>query len=232
MISRRINGINVFGPKSFDEILKYIENKKTILIAANAEKLMSSTNEMKKLYNNHVVYPDGIGAVWALMVKGVKHAQKIPGVELWLRIINEFYSKKTFYLIGAKTDTIKEVVCKLKSEFFLINILNYRDGYIQSKKELENLIIDIKLKKPDIVFVAMGSPKQEKLMEMLFQSHPAIYLGLGGSFDVYTGNVLRAPKWFVQNNLEWAYRLIKQPKRIKRQIVFIPFLWKLILNKL
>ena len=86
------------------------------------------------------------------------------------------------------------------------------------------MITDIKLKKPDIVFVAMGSPKQELLMEEMQEVHPAIYQGLGGSFDVYTGNVKRAPSWWVDHNLEWAYRLIKEPARIKRQIHLIRFL--------
>jgi UDP-N-acetyl-D-mannosaminouronate:lipid I N-acetyl-D-mannosaminouronosyltransferase len=74
------------------------------------------------------------------------------------------------------------------------------------------------------VFVAMGSPKQEYLMEKLHQKHKATYQGLGGSFDVYTGAVKRAPKWWLENNLEWAFRLFKEPSRIKRQIHLIRFL--------
>ena len=87
------------------------------------------------------------------------------------------------------------------------------------------MIEDIATKKPDVVFVAMGSPKQELLMEEMSKRCPAIYQGLGGSFDVYTGNVKRAPKWWVDHNLEWAYRLIKEPVRIKRQIHLIKFLF-------
>ena len=69
----------------------------------------------------------------------------------------------------------------------------------------------------------MGSPKQEVLMEKLHQKHKATYQGLGGSFDVYTGAVKRAPNWWVKNNLEWAFRLFKEPSRIKRQIHLIRF---------
>ena len=94
-----------------------------------------------------------------------------------------------------------------------------------------NLIKDLFRKKPDVVFVAMGSPKQELLMEEMQQKHAALYQGLGGSFDVYTGNVDRAPKWWVKNNLEWAYRLVKQPSRIKRQIHLVRFLYLLKMNK-
>ena len=69
----------------------------------------------------------------------------------------------------------------------------------------------------------MGSPKQELLMEELQKHHKAIYQGLGGSFDVYTGSVMRAPKWWVDNHLEWMYRLIKQPCRITRQFKLVKF---------
>ena len=73
----------------------------------------------------------------------------------------------------------------------------------------------------------MGSPKQELLMEEMSKLHTAIYQGLGGSFDVYIGKVERAPKWWVKHNLEWAYRLIKQPSRIKRQVHLVKF-WSLV----
>ena len=77
----------------------------------------------------------------------------------------------------------------------------------------------------------MGSPKQELLIEKISEFHPALYQGLGGSFDVFTGRSKRAPKWWVKNNLEWAYRLIKQPSRIKRQIVLLRFIYLLKTNK-
>ena len=102
--------------------------------------------------------------------------------------------------------------------------MGYRNGYIRSEEERQALIADVVVRKPDVVFVAMGSPKQELLMEELLEWHPAIYQGLGGSFDVYTGHVRRAPAWWVRHNLEWAYRLVKEPVRIKRQIHLIRFL--------
>jgi len=152
---------------------------------------------------------------------------KIPGCELWLDIIQEYYKEKSFYLVGGKKEIIQETVKKLNSEFPGINIVNYRNGYIKTEEEKGDLIKDIVEKRPEVVFVAMGSPKQELLMEYMSQHHRALYQGLGGSFDVYTGNVERAPKWWVNNSLEWAYRLVKQPSRIKRQIHLVNFLWKL-----
>jgi len=78
----------------------------------------------------------------------------------------------------------------------------------------------------------MGSPKQEYLMQELFTIHPAIYQGLGGSFDVYTGHIKRSPAVFVKLGLEWFYRLLKQPARIGRQLILVKFFWKLMIGKI
>ena len=158
---------------------------------------------------------------------------KLPGCELWLKIVAALFDKgKKFYLVGSKQEVIEETVEKLRREYPGINIAGYRNGYIKSEEEKQRLIDDIAGKQPDVVFVAMGSPKQELLMEEMAEHHPAIYQGLGGSFDVYTGHVKRAPKWWVDHNLEFAYRLLKQPSRIKRQIHLVRFLLMVKLGKL
>ena len=167
----------------------------------------------------------------ALKQKGITDVVKIPGCELWLDIIKTYYKEKSFYLVGGKEEVIGKTVAELEKQFPGIKYYCFRNGYIKTEEEKQALIEDISEKKPDVVFVAMGSPKQELLMEEMQQKHPALYQGLGGSFDVYTGNVDRAPKWWVDNNLEWAYRLVKQPSRIKRQIHLVKFLYLLKMNK-
>ncbi|PSK81344.1 UDP-N-acetyl-D-mannosaminouronate:lipid I N-acetyl-D-mannosaminouronosyltransferase [Prolixibacter denitrificans] len=226
-----INRINVFSFPDRATLLSYIKGRNGILIAINAEKILHANKQTRELINRNIGYPDGIGAVWALKKKGFKSAVKIPGCELWLDISGHFYKTHKFYLVGGKEDIVQQTVLQLKKDFPGINIVGFRNGYIQSNDEREQLIADIALQKPDIVFVAMGSPKQELLMQDMQQKHQAIYQGLGGSFDVYVGNVDRAPQWWIKNNLEWAYRLIKQPARIKRQIHLVKFLWLLLLNK-
>lgn len=223
-----LNGVKVHPFKSFDELLNYVTGRKGILVAINAEKILHATDQTRSIINRNIGYCDGIGAVMALNKRGYKDVAKIPGCELWLKIISALYKEgKSFYLVGGKPEVIEATVAKLKEEFVGINISNYRDGYIKSDEEKQLLIEDIANKKPDVVFVAMGSPKQELLMEEMSQQHQAIYQGLGGSFDVYTGAVERAPEWWVKHNLEWAYRLIKQPSRIKRQIHLVRF-WFLV----
>ncbi|MGC6433451.1 MAG: WecB/TagA/CpsF family glycosyltransferase [Crocinitomicaceae bacterium] len=227
----KINDINCYAPNSRDELINFAILKKSILVAVNAEKILKANNETLNIINRNIGYPDGIGAVWALRKKRCNNVVKIPGCELWLDFINEFEKTKSFYLIGSSDEVIIETVKKLKIEFPSINVVNFRNGYINSPEEKEKLIQDIIRLKPDFVFVAMGSPKQEILMEQIQSSHEAVYLGLGGSFDVYTNKVKRAPQWWINNNLEWAYRLLKQPSRLKRQFPLIKFLWNLILNK-
>lgn len=221
------NGIRLYNFLSSDELLNFAENEKKILVAVNAEKIINATELTKNIINHNIGYCDGTGAVMALRKKGI-NAVKIPGCELWLKIVEKFVPiGKSFYLIGSQQNVIEEVVKKLKQEFSNINIVNYRNGYIKTPEEKKALLYDIAEKKPDIVLVAMGSPKQELLMEEMLSIHPAIYQGLGGSFDVYTGHAERAPKWWLDHNLEFAYRLIKQPSRIKRQIFLVKFLFML-----
>ena len=222
----------VFPFASFFELLDYVIGKKGILVAINAEKILHATPQTRDIINRNIGYCDGAGAVMALKKKGY-NAVKLPGCELWLKIIESTYKGgKSFYLVGGKQEVIEATIEKLQKDFHGINIVGYRNGYIKTDEEKKELINDIAEKKPDVVFVAMGSPKQELLMEEMSERHQAIYQGLGGSFDVYTGRVKRAPKWWVKHNLEFAYRLIKEPSRIKRQIHLLKFLALVKLGKI
>ncbi len=226
-----VNGVKIHPFASHEELLAYVSQKKGILVAINAEKILHATDETRIIINSNIGYCDGSGAVAMLKRKGVMNVCKIAGCELWLRIIAKFYKEKTFYIIGAKQEVIEQAIAKLKEEYKGINIVGFRNGYIKTDEEKETLIEDITTKRPDIVFVAMGSPKQEYLMQEIQKRHQAIFQGLGGSLDVYTGNVKRAPKWWLDHNLEFAYRLLKEPKRIKRQIYLLKFAWWIIINK-
>ena len=227
------NGMNCYAFRSFDEIVEYISENKRLLVAVNAEKILHISSQMKRIICSNVGYSDGIGAVMALKKHGCKDAVKIPGCELWLKIVEHDYRiGKTFYLVGGKQEVIEETVSKLRREYEGINIVGYRNGYLKNDEEKQQLLDDIALKKPDVVFVAMGSPKQELLMEEMLERHPAVYQGLGGSFDVFTGHVERAPGWWIRHNLEFAYRLFKQPSRIWRQIHLFKFLLLVELGKI
>lgn len=227
-----LNGVEVYPFGSPDELMEHVDKNKGILVAINAEKILHATPQSRDIINRNIGYSDGAGAVKALKQKGAAQACKIAGCELWLKIIARYYKEKSFYLVGGKQEVIDQTVNKLKNEFEGIDIVGYRNGYFDGEADMAATVDDIAEKKPDVVFVAMGSPKQELFMEDMERRHKAIYQGLGGSFDVYTGNVKRAPKWWVDHNLEFAYRLIKEPKRIKRQIHLVKFAWWLLIKKL
>jgi UDP-N-acetyl-D-mannosaminouronate:lipid I N-acetyl-D-mannosaminouronosyltransferase len=228
--STLVNGIKINSFISKDEFLDYVNDKKNILVAINAEKILKEDKKLKDIINENIGYPDGVGAVMALKQKGLK-ANKIPGSEFWLDIISRYQNEKSFYLIGTTTEVIENTVKKLKEEYPNINILGYQNGFINEEQKIE-LKEKLKNLKPDVVFVAQGTPRQEFLMDELIKIHPALYMGLGGSFDIYGGYKKRAPKIFLDLHCEWLYRLLKEPTRFGRQLALVKFLILLKLNKL
>ena len=227
-----IDGVNIYPFQSREELIDYVEDHKAMLVAVNAEKILHATEQTRDIINNNIGYCDGIFTVMALKQKGAKNVVKIPGCELWLDIVKHFEGNKSFYLVGAKQEVIEATVSKLKEQFPKLDIVGYRNGYIKTNEERTALIDDIAQEKPDVVFVAMGSPKQELLMGEMQQRHKAIYQGLGGSFDVFTGNVKRAPKWWVDHKIEFVYRLFKEPSRIKRQLPLLKMALKLAFKRI
>ncbi|MBP3536230.1 MAG: WecB/TagA/CpsF family glycosyltransferase [Muribaculaceae bacterium] len=225
-----LRGVEVYPFTHADDLIDFADSRKGILIAINAEKIANATAETLRIINSNIPYCDGAGAVMAARQKGAE-VEKIAGCELWLHIVRRFHKDRSFYVIGATPEVNAAAVAKLREEFPGINIVGARDGYIRSDEERRALIDDVADKKPDVVFVAMGSPKQEFLMSEMLARHKAIYQGLGGSFDVYTGKVARAPKWWIDHNLEAAYRLLRQPKRIKRNIVYVKYMWWLLWHR-
>ena len=225
-----INGFKVYGFDTRKKLISHIKESPCILVAINAEKIYAGNGEVKRISQNGLGYPDGIGAVKALKSKGAKNAIRIPGSELWLDIISSLNKEDSVYLVGATNEVIEATVAKLNTIYPSIKIAGYRNGFL-NENDILNLEKDIIEKKPSVVFVAQGSPRQERLMQRLQQGHQAIYMGLGGSFDVFTENVKRAPRIFRENGLEWFFRLLSQPKRIKRQWVYIPFLINLYRGK-
>lgn len=226
-----LRGVKVYPFADIDSLIGYADTRKGILVAINAEKIINANDLTREIINSNIAYCDGSGAVLAARQKGAADVIKIAGCELWLEIIKRHHAERTFYIIGASPEVNAATVAKLRSQFPGIRIVGNRDGYLKDDTERSALIDDVVSKSPDVVFVAMGSPKQEILMMDMLRRHKAVYQGLGGSFDVYTGKQKRAPKWWIDHNAEFAYRLIKQPRRIKRNIAFVKFAWWLMWHK-
>ncbi|MDE6463512.1 MAG: WecB/TagA/CpsF family glycosyltransferase [Muribaculaceae bacterium] len=226
-----LRGVKVYPFTDPQALIDFADRRKGILVAVNAEKIANANERTRAIINSNIGYCDGVGAVMAARGKGAK-AEKIAGCELWLKIIDRFHaSGRSFYIIGATPEVHAATIVKLSATYPGINIVGHRDGYLKTDGERAALIDDVADKKPDFVFVAMGSPTQELLMSDMQKRHQAVYQGLGGSFDVFTGNVPRAPKWWLDHNLEFAYRLLRQPKRIRRNLVYFKFAWWLVAHR-
>lgn len=208
--------------------------KPGFILAMNAEKVMSAraNPDVKKVLEMATLrYADGVGVVLALRKKGVRSA-RVPGCDLWEQIMIRAgrYGSRVF-LIGASPNVLGKVTQELRTSHN-VNIVGEQDGFFDSSQEAE-ILKNIIESKPDIVTVAMGSPRQEKFIAKCREVHPsAFYMGVGGTYDVFAGEVVRAPTWAQRLNIEWLYRLFQNPKRIKRQIVLIPFLLLLLAGRL
>ena len=227
-----INNKKIHYFDSKQDLLVAIENFKGLLIAMNAEKILNGNKELENIVNNSLTYCDGYGAVFSLKRKGF-YSQKIPGSKLWLDIINRFYKRKSFYFLGSTENVIKNTVLKIESHYKNINIVGSSNGYFNKD---EDVINNIKSLKPDIVFVALGSPKQEYFMNMSFKEHNALYVGLGGSFDLFVNDSREVPEWW-NKYFKWEglYRYFNDYnnlKRLSRQKIIFKYLYYILLGKI
>jgi N-acetylglucosaminyldiphosphoundecaprenol N-acetyl-beta-D-mannosaminyltransferase len=231
----KILGYKVFSESKI-ELMNYLKKfKKINIISGNPEVLYRGLEDrmLFEFYtdSDSIIIPDGIGTVIASRLVNNLVKEKIAGIEVMEEIIkNCVKEEKAIYLVGAQEEVLKECTINLISKYPNLSILGSHNGYF----DLDNcseLIDDIKVKKPYALFVAMGSPRQETFIHNYFHELPCeIFMGVGGSFDVFAGHVKRAPKWMVSIGLEWLYRVIKEPFRIKR-LVYIPkFLLKVFLK--
>jgi N-acetylglucosaminyldiphosphoundecaprenol N-acetyl-beta-D-mannosaminyltransferase len=204
------------------------------LVTMNAEMAYSACqdSEFRAVLNQaDVVIPDGIGVVWALAKQGIK-VQRLPGVELVEELLKE--APKTglrWGLLGSSQATLEQLPQALASRIGPIEPVYLRNGFF-SETEIPDILQDIAVAKPDILFVALGVPKQEFFISQWRKQLPVpILMGVGGSFDVLSGQLKRAPVWMQKNHLEWFYRLIQQPSRWRRMLSLPKFVLKVMFSR-
>ncbi len=208
--------------------------EKQFIIAQNPEKIMKELKdeELASIVKNKatLLIADGIGLVYAGKILGLPHICRVTGVGLFeelLEVAN--LNEKRVFLYGAKPEVIDKVKKVVESRYPYLILAGTQDGF---EEDNELIIQKINEAKPDYLFVALGSPAQEKwIATHIDRLSVKLVMGVGGTFDVLTGRIKRAPEFMQKRGLEWLYRLFKQPSRIKRMLNLPWFLIKVIFSK-
>lgn len=198
---------------------KLLNNEKMFIVTANPEAFIYGKQDaqVEKLLldDETTVVADGIGIVKGAEKIGVEVKERIPGIDIASKLLqfgNEL--EKSVFFLGAKQEVVDALLGVVNGKYPDLKIAGAVNGYVPDK---DAAFEEIKTKQPDIIMVALGIPAQEKLIYKHLQDFKkGIFIGVGGSFDVLSGTKARAPKFFINHNLEWLYRILKEPSRIKR----------------
>ncbi|MBM3072533.1 lipopolysaccharide N-acetylmannosaminouronosyltransferase [Enterobacter sp. RHBSTW-00994] len=227
-----LRGLQLIGWRDMQHALDYLctngQIKSGTLVAINAEKILAveDSAEVRGLIEAaEFKYADGISVVRSIRKKYPgANVSRVAGADLWEALMARAGSEGTpVFLIGGKPEVLTQTELKLRNQWN-VNIVGSQDGYFKPE-ERQALFERVRDSGAKIVTVAMGSPRQEILMRDCRQVYPdALYMGVGGTYDVFTDHVKRAPKVWQNLGLEWLYRLLSQPTRIKRQIRLLRYL--------
>lgn len=225
--------------KALNQVDTFIQKKDGLngIFAVNPEKNFSIPKDtsLHEIFRDaDMIIPDGIGIVMAAWyLYGVKMT-RVPGVELMENICRLASEKKyRIFIYGAKEEINQKAVKILEKKYPGLNIVGRSNGYVK-EKEMDSLINQINRSKADILFLALGSPRQEKWYAKYKDRLETVSVcqGIGGTLDAITGAVKRAPDLWIHYNLEWLYRLLKEPERVKRQRVLPVFAYKVFMEKM
>lgn len=197
-----------------------------------------------------LVTPDGAGILWAATTLNYPLSERVTGIDI-IHNICQLAAKKGYslYLLGSYPGVASDAALNLTEKYPGIKIAGTHHGYFicedsqncedvknsnsGKNKEEEEIIAEIKEKRPDILLAGMGVPKQEKwISKNLDKLDIPVCMGVGGSFDVLSGRIPRAPLWMQRHGMEWIYRSIKQPNRVFQVFALFYFIWLVILGKL
>lgn len=226
---------NVTMQEALDAAEKILEQPGAAYgVTPNAEivyEAMSNQQLRDILSQADLVLPDGAGVVLGAKILGTPLKEKVAGIDFARNLMARLeHTDRTFYFLGSKPGVAEAAAEKLHLELPDLKICGMADGYF---KDEAPVIADINEKKPDVLLVCLGAPKQEEFMFRHREDlQVGLMLGLGGSLDGFAGNVKRAPRWMIRCNLEWLYRLIQEPKRIGRMMRLPKFLFRVIFRRM
>ncbi|MDD4799375.1 MAG: WecB/TagA/CpsF family glycosyltransferase [Clostridia bacterium] len=222
----RVDSVDMI--ESLSRIAELIKSKKpSQVVTLNAEILYNAQDDEKtKTVIEHaaMVTPDGAGILWAASKLGHPLKERVTGIDLLQELCRQApYNGWKLYFLGAAPQVAQTAAAKLREQNNSIQIVGTHDGYF-NKEEEKNILADIADKKPDLLFVAMGAPRQDIwIYDHQDELPPLVAIGVGGSLDVLAGIVKRAPASFQRLKLEWLWRLLKQPSRIGRMMALPKF---------
>lgn len=232
------NVVNILGygvdTFTFEDAIEYIYNRHGQVVTINPEMILNAqkNKDFSDVINSsEMIVPDGVGVQIGLKILGHK-VSRIAGIDFSKALIQKCVNdNKNIALVGAKPEILQKTCEKLKSEYPNINIVYAHDGYFTDENEIINEIVPFA---PDLILVALGAPKQEFFISKLKKQLPnSIMIGVGGSFDVWSGVINRAPEIYQKLGLEWLYRTVKEPKRLKRIFPTLPlFILKVMKERL
>lgn len=212
--------------ETLEKINKSINDKKQIHhVVINAGKIVSLQKDLKlreSINASDIINLDGQAVVWAARFLNKPAKERVAGIDLMVNLI-EMASKNNFkiYLLGAKEEVVSKLASIYAQKYGKDLVVGYRNGYFTKEQE-KDVIEDIVRSKPDMLFVAITSPKKENLLFQYKNELKSVgfIMGVGGSFDVLTGLTQRAPMWMQNAGLEWFYRFMQEPKRMwKRYLI-------------
>lgn len=241
MIKTNILGVNIACLTKADAVQKLQHflsiDKHHVVITPNPEIVMKATKDRELLAiinQSDLVVPDGIGIVIASKFTKNKVPERVPGIELavdFFEAAKYLASPLTVYILGSQPGVAEQAKENLENKYQNIKIIGFHSGYFDHQQELI-IIKQIQTLEPNLLLVGLGAPKQEKWIWQNKSLPVKISMGVGGSIDVFAGVVNRAPALFIKLNLEWFYRVLKEPKRIFRLRVLPVFVFKVAINRL
>ena len=200
-----------------------------IVVTPNPEMVMLAQKDAEFaaiLADADLVVPDGIGVVWASKYTQQPIEQRVPGIELAMDVMESPQGRASrWFFLGGAAGVAEAAAVAMQAKYGDMQVVGTHHGFFNSADE-HKIIEKIIAAKPDVVLVGLGFPRQEKWMAAHKDMLGAVLMGVGGSFDVMSGKVKRAPKFFQKLRLEWFYRLLRQPQRIWRQRVLLKFVRK------
>ncbi|PJN90314.1 WecB/TagA/CpsF family glycosyltransferase [Bacillus sp. mrc49] len=215
--------------ESINEIIQSHTPTQHVVLNANKINQMRKDKELSRIINEcNLINADGISIVLAAKILGYSNVERVTGVDIFVKLL-EVCSEKGYrvYFLGATEEVVRNVVKTAKHKHADLMVAGYRNGYFKDEESSE-IAEDIRKSSADVLFVAFPSPQKEFWIKRhLQQMDVPFVMGVGGSFDVLSGNVKRAPKWVQKIGMEWFVRFIQEPRRMfKRYFIGnFTFLW-------